>query len=274
VAHLAEPSGQVHEQLLQVLTGHGEDCAAEGGAAILPALRPVCRAWITEPQRVAPTQLPRSGRAIRPTDEFATVAVPELPAELAEQRPERADARDAWLGKTLRGLGADEGKVSALLGQLRGSRQLVQHLRAWRGGEGLPLVIELALAATDPAEGSFPPRGLKGSPGSPGQPIWPLGGQRVLLVLAGVTTQVVGIPARFTFKYDEGDIRRVSDIDHDGRPEIWLQGAAGECEGGEDGAAEPACPENPDHLGEIWGDTLSFFAMTPLGATPPAAAKP
>lgn len=274
VAHLADPSGQVHEQLLQVLTGYGEDCAAEGTAAVVPALQPVCRAWITEPQRVAPTRLPRGRLAIRPAEEFTTVAVPELPAELADQRPERADARDAWVGQALRGLGADEGRVGTLLAQLRGSRQLVQHLRAWRGGEGRPLVIELALGATDPAEGPFPPRGLKGSPGSPGQPIWPLGGQRVLLVLAVGTTEVVGIPARFTFKYDEGDIRRVTDIDHDGRPEIWLQGAAGECEGGEDDDTAPACPQNPDHLGEIWGDTLSFFAMTPPGATPPAAAKP
>ncbi|MDP2828162.1 MAG: hypothetical protein Q8O37_06110 [Sulfuricellaceae bacterium] len=94
------------------------------------------------------------------------------------------------------------------------------------------------------------------------EPEWPFIGSRVLLLIEPDAIRVVGVPPRFNYQYDEGEITHVSDLDGDGNLEIWFSGVFGECDG-EDSKPGIDCAIKATHMGEIFDDALSFFTNSP-----------
>lgn len=250
---LDDAPGQVHEQVLSGLTNDGADCFEEGLRQAVDELQQVCRRWISEPQKVE-EPLQHVGHPVQPADRFTAMKMPEMPQELLPSQPDGLARRTDWLVAQLASLGAPEGRARALLTDAHRSGQQAIALRGWRRGDGQQRLVELEMTMLDPTE----------SPG-PFWPTFPFGGQRVLMLLGTGQAQAIGVARRLVFQYDEGDISQVTDIDHDGRPEVWLSGDFGECEG-EDMKPGIDCALTELHLGEIWGDTLSHFAWTPAPA--------
>ena len=90
-------------------------------------------------------------------------------------------------------------------------------------------------------------------------PAWLLSGERALLVVTPQAATLAGVSQRFVFKYEAGRIVRVTDVDRDGAPEVWIRGTEGECD---DPKARPGvnCAIPTIHMGEIRDDALTFFA--------------
>lgn len=256
LALLPDAPGEVHEQVLSGLTNQGEDCFEENVRQATNELQAVCRAWISEPGKVV-EPLAHTGRRVQPADRFAALTLPEMPPDLLEPHPDAAARRSAWLGAQLVSLGAPPSEAQALLAAAQRSGQQVIGLHGWRGADGQQHLVELSLVTSEPAAGQAPAAVVSYPFG--------FGGQRVLLVIGAGKLQPVGTPGRLAFQYDEGSIGQVTDIDHDGRPEVWLSGSFGECDG-DDLKPGIDCDIAELHMGEVWGDTLSYFAWTPSGA--------
>lgn len=250
VTLLKDAPGQVHEQVLSGLTNEGADCFEEGLRHAVDELQLICRTWISEPAKVE-EPLPHIGQPVQPADRFAALSLPDTPEDLLQPRPASQARRADWLVARLASLGAPEGRTRALLADAQRAGRQVTGLRGWRRGDGRQQLVELALTQLEPAEGQ-----------APAVAAFPFGGQRVLMLIGAGQARVVGVAPRFGFQYDEGDIAQVTDIDHDGRPEVWLSGEFGECDG-EDPKPGVDCAITELHLGEVWGDTLSHFAWSP-----------
>lgn len=64
-------------------------------------------------------------------------------------------------------------------------------------------------------------------------------------------------------QYDDGDLAALSDLDGDGRPEVWFAGTWGECDG-EGGIAPRDCSRTAYQLGgEVFGDRLGPYVVNP-----------
>lgn len=260
LALLPKAPGQVHEQVLSGLTNDGSDCFEDSLPHASKELQAVCRAWISEPGKVD-EPLAHAGRSVQPADRFATLTLPETPAELLESRPEAQTQRNAWLGAQLKSLGAPEGDIRTMFAALQRAGQQIVGLRGWRRADAQQHLIELDWVAPEPVAGE-----------PPAEATFPFGGQRVMLLIGSGKAQLVGSPGRLAFQYDEGSISQVTDIDHDGRPEAWLSGVSGECDG-EDLKPGADCAFPEVHMGEVWGDMLSYFAWTPGSAGADATVK-
>jgi hypothetical protein len=258
---LKDAPGQVHEQVLSGLTNGGADCFEEGARHGPQELQQICRTWISEPGKVD-QPLAHTGRDVPSADRFATLTLPEVPAELLEVRPDALARRTTWLSAQLASLGAPESETRAVFGTLQQAGQQIVGLRGWRRNDAQQHLVELDLVASDPVAGQAPPIAA-----------FPFGGQRTMLLIGTGTTRLVGSPGRLAFQYDEGRISQVTDIDHDGRPEVWLSGEFGECDG-EDLKPGVDCAITEVHMGEVWGDTLSYFAWTPTSAAATVNARP
>lgn len=220
-ALVSGPSGQVHEQVLDGLTSQATACFGESAHDTSADLRALCRAWISEPQQ-AKDPLAETHRGVQAADTFTALPLPELPAALtAESQPDSPSRHAAWLAELLRPLGAPQGDTAAVAQALRRSGQLLSSVQGWRSADGKLQLLELGLMPSDPSTGQR----------SAETPAWPYGSYRLLLLLSPGRLQAVGVPARFAYQYDDGSVARVTDIDHDGRPEVWLSGTFGECDG-------------------------------------------
>jgi hypothetical protein len=90
------------------------------------------------------------------------------------------------------------------------------------------------------------------------EPDWPFVGERLLLVIKPQSVTLVGVPGRFGYQYDSGEIANVSDLDQDGNFEVWFKGTFGECDGE---GLRPGidCAIETIQMGEIRGRALSYF---------------
>lgn len=254
-------SGQIHEQVLDGLTAQGSACFGEGAKDTSAELRALCSAWISGPQEV--THLSAgSGRSVQAGDTFEPLTLPEMPATLIDEQPDIAQRHAAWLAGVLRPLGASENDAAAVTRAIRAAGKLLGGLQGWRSKDGKLQVLTVEL---------MPARSDGGAPSAP--PPWPYDNERLLLVLSPGRLIAAGMPGRFAYQYDAGAITRLTDIDHDGRPEVWLSGTFGECDG-DDEQTEADCLTTINYMGEIWGDTLSYFAWTPTNAAPAANTRP
>lgn len=247
----------LHEHLLYGLTLGGAACFGPEVTGTPADVKALCRQWVSEPQQVT-EPLPGSGRRVPPADVFATLSLPpwpEAPQDAGAQAvTDAVRARMRRLGAVLSQLGAPAAQAEDLLQTLERLHRQIGDVQAWRSRDGQHQLLAVELWGEAQADQTLP------AP-SP----WPHGEGRLLLRLAPGRLQAVGIPSRFDYQYDSGSIERITDIDHDGRPEVWLTGTFGECDG-EDLKPGEDCAISTTHMGEIWGDTLSFFAWTPPGA--------
>lgn len=84
------------------------------------------------------------------------------------------------------------------------------------------------------------------------------GQQALILYGVGIPAKLVYLPGGFG-QYDEGELAAISDVDGDGRLEVWFSGVWGECDG-EDLIPGKDCSITLYHLGgEVFGDRLGPY---------------
>jgi len=98
----------------------------------------------------------------------------------------------------------------------------------------------------------------------PSNPEWPFTGSRILFVFDAQTLTIVGVPQRFLGGNDHSEIVHVSDLDEDGNLEVWWAESFRSCRGDEtDLDREIDCTAKTADMGEIKGDSVSYFSNTP-----------
>jgi hypothetical protein len=222
------------DRLLSELTANGQNCLDNKILNERKELVPICSEWISTPETIDRNSLIKGGKfRLSTTDEYRSklLAVPTAKTQ-AEW--------EAWI----RSLMPIEGKwektnVTAFAEAMVTTEVTSGTLSIWHSSRNSSAVIEVALAGN--VERS-----------------WPMNRSRVLIVLDTSGPRLVGIPSRFAFQYDDGDISKISDLDKDGNPEIWFTGTDGECDG-EDSKPGIDCDIKSTKMGEIQGNSVTYF---------------
>lgn len=251
----ATDNGLVHERILEGLTIGGEACAADEVAKQPATVQALCREWVSEPPVVPKLDtLPRSGRKVLPGDRYTALTAAAAPEALVAKGGKELDA---WVVKQLGDVGLHDTNAYAVLDHLRGTRQRVVHIQPWRLADSGHTLVEMQLDPI-PMDSAKPAASSANEQGK-----WPyIGGSRLLLVMTDGDPKIIAEPYRFRSQNEDDAITQVTDIDHDGHPEVWLTGTVGECD---DENAKPGvdCAVPVIHMGEAWDNALSFFVMTP-----------
>ncbi|MEQ1513094.1 MAG: hypothetical protein ABL934_10505 [Lysobacteraceae bacterium] len=238
LARLPKASGVERERLLSGLTQNGADCLAKD-KPLPAALAAVCTPWVHTPQHLAlndarlPTPLSRAN-AFRERSWL-------LPAKGSQDAA--AEMRQAWAA-------AAEG-LSPVLDP------------AWAA------FTAQVLAEADGFQATLRQWRLAGHP----QVLVEVQSNRapLLYVLSAQGAQPVAVPARFRGERGGRGIVRVSDLDRDGRLELWWSGNFESCgfDGDDPIPRDLGCQATEADMGEIDGDSLGHFvadAPRPLGA--------
>lgn len=239
-------SGAMQDWLLSGLTDNGESCFSNEGAAVAYWLQGLCNVWISEPQSV---QFTRGHSRLRLSDAEAFDKVPlePIPAAVLAQDANAPRELEQWLGRFVQDADADVGrKLHTIAAELTHRGTSVYAATQWNHPGHDTALIELQIGMTEQSS----------------EPAWPFMGSRILLVIEPNDVRLAGVPQRFAYQYDEGEITRVSDLDEDGNLEVWFAGTFGECDG-EDLQPGVDCAVETIHMGEIAGDAVSYFAVTP-----------
>ncbi|HWS03377.1 MAG TPA: hypothetical protein VN448_08275, partial [Gammaproteobacteria bacterium] len=247
-AYLALPghidSGALHDSLLSGLTGNGEACFNAEATPTTVWLQAVCAAWISEPQAVK-MQLAHSPLTLSVAEQFQSAPLTSIPESVSSQGDGTAQA--TWLGGLVANAKDAVGqKMQTLAAEFNRRGATIYAAKKWSHPDRDTALIELQLNLTEQTP----------------ETAWPFASSRLLLVIGSDNIALAGIPQRFGYQYDEGEIAHVSDLDEDGQLEVWLSGTFGECDGEE---LQPGvdCAIEVLHMGEIRGDALSYFIYTP-----------
>lgn len=233
-------SGAIYEMLLSRFTDNGNSCFSE---AAQEWQRDVCKTWISEPQTV-PFTLKYSQLTLSKENQFHPTPL-QLPAASAAGAPDIS----SWLAKLVQGMNSEaQNRMQTLIADLQRRKGSVHAATWWsKSGQGKSLV-ELQLYIND----------------QPSNPVWPFTGSRILLIFDAETLTIVGVPQRFLRENDHGEIVHVSDLDEDGNLEVWWAESFRTCRGdGTDLDREIDCTAKMADMGEVKGDSLSFFSNTP-----------
>ena len=237
-------SGSVHEMLLCEFTDYGKSCFDKEGAPSPDWLREVCKTWVAEPQ-TAPFTLKHSRLTLKDENKFHSAKL-QLPAASANIQPDTT----VWLTGLVRGMsGAAQRKMQSFIADLKRHDVSITAATRWNHPRHDKSLIELDLSKPD---------ALTNESG------WPYRGSRILLVFDAHTLTIVGVPQRFRGQYDHGEIVNVSDLDEDGNLEVWWAEAFRQCHGDDtDLEREIDCSARMADMGEIKGDSLTYFSNTP-----------
>ncbi|MBI5462472.1 MAG: hypothetical protein HY941_09840 [Gammaproteobacteria bacterium] len=236
-------SGALRDRLLSGLTENGQGCFDQDGAPAQVWRRAVCTTWIGEPQAVQRT-LEHSGLTLRDADVFRQTPLESIPAQ----------GQATWLlGLVQDAQGQAAKNMRAIAAELDRRGATIYAATTWNYPGSYPgsrpehskSLVELRLNMTE----------------QPSDSPWPFMGTRILLAIEPHNVTWVGVPQRFGYQYDDGEITHVSDLDADGNLEVWLSGTFGECDG-EDLRPGVDCAIETIHMGEIAGDAVSYFADT------------
>ncbi len=228
-------NGALHDTILDGLTDNGESCFRTDGTAIPEGIKALCATWINEPHSVE-TVLPNSRLMLDAAAQFTGTELPLPDATQPDWLLQLVQDADSRLSTQLQHIGA-------LLLQ-RGVT--VHAAKRWQHPDHQSQLYELQLNQHDNVM----------------QSDWRFNRARLLLLVTPDSARLVGIPPRFGFQYDEGEIKYVSDLDADGNLEVWLAGTFGECDG-EDLRPGIDCAIESLQMGEIYADALSYFSKTP-----------
>ena len=245
LALLGYLSGHDQDLLLTGLTDGGERCFDEKSTHS-GWLDQLCERWISEPQTIS--RAPKSNRSLLNSKaKFRGTKLELSTAELQQQGGNLAVEQEKWLTALAPADASDTAQklreISAEFSR-RGVR--IHAARRWHRPGSNESLIELQIS----------------SPETESESPWPFAGPRLLLLVKLHSVTLVGVPRRFGFQHDEGEIVDVSDLDHDGNLEVWFRGKFGECRSR---YAKPGidCAIEISQMGEIRGDALSYFTRTP-----------
>ena len=236
-------SGAMHETLLSAFTDYGKNCFEQEDGPPPDWLRAVCKKWIAEPQ-TAQFTLKHSRLTLSNATQFHATPL-QLPPASDTAPPDIA----AWLPKLVQGMnGAAQQKMQAFIDDLKRRKGSVHTATWWSHPRHSKSIVELHLYINNE------PRHL----------IWPYAGSRILFVFEQQDLTVVGVPQRFTGQHDYRKIVHVSDLDEDGNLEVWWAEAFRTCVGDvTDLERGLDCSAKMADMGEIKGNSLSYFAATP-----------
>lgn len=243
-------TGKVHELLLSELTDNGNSCFDKNGGPSRDWLHDTCMKWVSEPLTV-PFALKHSSLTLDDENKFRPTTL-QMPTATPTTRPDTT----TWLTKLVQGM-SDEGqqKMQTYVADLKLRDVSISVATRWDHPRQDRALIELHLSKSDLPEN---------------EPGWSNRGVRKLIVVEPHTISLVDIPARFRGYDDYAKIVNVSDLDNDGNIEVWWAESFRTCNGDEtDLKREMDCSIRMANMGEIMGDSLTYFTNTPtMNKTP------
>lgn len=234
-------SGALHETLLNVFTGASRGCFSQKDSPLPDSsarpdwLLKTCSAWVSEPKAVS-LKLAHSPYSLSKNEQFQRVSVGGIPNKagtgvLSEQQ-------DAWLAGLVQGMDASVvQKMQAFAADLRARNIIVEAASLWSHPRHRTALITLSVYG---------------------------GNEAPVLAISPDTFSEVHVSDRFGYSRVGGELAYVSDLDHDGNLEMWLGDTSHFCRQDDtDLQRNLDCSSNTAQMGEMYGDTLSYFANTP-----------
>lgn len=244
--------GEADETWLSHLTDNGALCFDRPDSPKPDLQRQVCRKHISEPQRV-PLQLPHSRLIMTPAEEFQkTTLQPPQPADA-----EVAEELGKWLASLLPGLSADAAKEAQSFAEdLQRRNVRIDSATRWSHPRHSRSLLELGLSGDEDPHVDW--------------------------VVDRQDLTRIEIPQRFRDENNRRAIVQVSDLDDDGRLELWWSEPLRRCQGDEsDLERDLFCDTKTLDMGEVQGRVLTYFSntaksgrKTPRGAVSRTAAPP
>lgn len=239
---LGQMPGETQDMLLSGLTGGGQSCFDNNNIAAVSWLHDLCGKWISEPQTVQ-YKLQHSQLSLSKGTKFLAVKAGPIPASVVEQRDSKRIDQEQWLNGLVQYKAENVGRQMRAIAEEFAHRGIwIQTARKWRHPKLDSSLVEIGIFPADHNP----------------ETDWPFAGERLLLVIKPQSATLVGIPGRFGYQYDSGEIANVSDLDQDGNFEVWFKGTFGECDG-EGLRPGVDCAIETIQMGEIRGNALSYF---------------
>lgn len=231
IGELGHVSPSLRDLWLSEPTEYGQKCF-NSSAQETPWLRDVCEQWISEPQTVN-YSLKHSRLKLTRKKMFAAGKVEDNSWQ---------NNLEAWLVNQVQNKNPSlASRIRQIAQKLSQYRVEVRDVSMWTHPKSAKSLIVLEKASSDVP--------------------WPYGSSRIILVVEPDSVTVAGVPPRFGYQYDEGQLAQVSDLDADGDLEVWFVGSWGECDG-EDSKPGVDCGIEKVDMGEIHGDVVSYFSRS------------
>ena len=225
----------LRDRLLAVFTDQTDSCFETKVDNLPPWVLKLCNSWISEPQTVAFT-LEHSKLTLDPIRQFR-LTLHEPPKEMAKD--DITEVQDKWLATLVPDMSVATQELHDYFIDLAKRNQHVANAKIWRHPGHANSLIELYLSDNEKTH--------------------------IILMAGPQTLTAIDILPRFHGKYRKNEIVRVSDLDEDGKLELWMANAFSfsHCRGDEsDLERELDCTAKTADMGEIQNDTLSFFVKS------------
>jgi hypothetical protein len=245
-------SGALHEALLNVFTGAYWGCFSQlDSPAPDQTVRPdwwlkTCRAWVSEPQAVS-LKLKHSPYALSKAEQFQRVALADIPNIVGSGV--LSPQQDAWLMGLVQGMDAVVvQKMQVFAADLRTRNVVIEHATLWSHAQHRTALLSLAVYG---------------------------GNEAPVLAISPDNFSEIHIADRFRDSRTYGELAYVSDLDRDGNLEMWMGDTSNFCRQDDtDLQRNLDCTSNVAEMGELYGNTLSYFANTPQPPTSLVTALP
>lgn len=220
--------GSVREDLLSALTRSGAACFASDESTPSPAINSLCRRWIHEPQH-GPVALPHAGLRLTRAEAFL-----RKEWQVTDGRP---FGDRAWYQSVAAGLDpAVLPTWERLMTSLRAQGRLLRAATRWQRTGHPQVLVFLEFSNNTSA--------------------W--------YVLTPGAAESFQVPARLREGQSGGLPARVSDLDRDGHLELWWAPRFDGCTRSTDDAQrDMECQALEADMGEIDGDTVTYFVLDP-----------
>ncbi|MFZ6708708.1 hypothetical protein [Undibacterium sp. TC9W] len=240
-------SAALRELILEKLTSNGTVCFSQPAPAVW--LRELCEKWISEPQTVT-LKLAHSKLVLDKAQQFnKKSSVPPL-ADTGGAVKQAAQAQSGWLAKLLDGMsGAALSDMQILAADLENRQVKVQEAAVWRHPRHANRMLELSLNDEQATHLFFiaGPDGMK----------------------------AFSVPVRFRGGQGQNNLAQVSDLDGDGNLEQWWAEAFDFCAGdASDRKRRADCSATSADMGEVSGDSLTYFVRSPKAAAVKTIVQP
>ena len=248
--YLQATTPKARDEVLSRLTNHGNDCFEKQQGGLPEWQLRLCSRWIHEPATVQ-LMLENSKLRLDKSRQFH-----QLVSHAPRDSDNRVADQRAWLSSLAQGIpGQASAHLTTYAKDLQDKGQIIDSVNLWRHPGHSRALLELHMAGGDCAT--------------------------VLMLLAPNGLQKLFVPPRISQRsVCHTDIVRVSDLDQDGRLEVWWApgnwGAArfDKCAGDDSDLRrnlDCSAIEQPTEMAEIDGATLTYFVNdTQSKAEPPA----
>ncbi|WP_422982669.1 hypothetical protein [Undibacterium sp. Ji50W] len=232
-------SGAMRDLMLEKLTSNGTACFSKQAPAVW--LRELCEKWISEPQTVS-LKLAHNKLVLDKTQQFSKTSSIQPLADADGAVKEGVQVQSGWLAKLLDGMsGAALSDMQVLAADLEKRQVKVLDAVVWRHPRHANRMLELSLNDKEATHLFF----IVGTSGM----------------------KAFTVPARFRGEQGKNKLAQVSDLDGDGNLELWWAKAFNTCAGdASDRKRSMDCSATSADMGEVSGDSLTYFVRSPKAA--------